>query len=493
MDTPEKLPLKERMKITRQVMPEQPPDVRSHNFNEVPLGLDEEAAMREAARCLECRKPTCMDGCPVRIDIRSFVHLISEGRFAEAAEKIKETNVLPAICGRVCPQDEQCEGNCVIGKKGKPLGIGMLERFAADWERASGHVADPKVAPPTGCKVAIVGSGPAGLTAAFELAKRGHKVTIFEALHRPGGVLFYGIPRFRLPGDVIESEIGYLEKMGVEIICNAVVGKVVMVDELLEEERFDAVFLGTGAGLPWFTGLPGENLNGVYSANEFLTRLNLMRSDLFPERATPVFCGKRVAVIGAGNTAMDAARTSLRLGPDKVYLFYRRTRAEAPARTEELEHAIAEGVEFHWLNAPTRFIGNENYFVKQIEIQHMRLGEPDQSGRRRPEPIPGSEEIFDVDTVVLALGFGVNPLITEATPEIKTDRRGVVQVDSASGMTSKEGVFAAGDVITGGATVILAMGQAKTAALGLHNWLIKRKGLDLPIEPSRHTLAAAAV
>jgi glutamate synthase (NADPH/NADH) small chain len=340
--------------------------------------------------------------------------------------------------------------------------------------------------------VAVVGSGPAGLTAAFELAKRGHKVTIFEALHRPGGVLFYGIPRFRLPGEVIDAEIAYLQKMGVEIVCNALVGKLVTVDELLEEEGFDAAFLGTGAGLPWFTGLPGENLNGVYSANEFLTRLNLMRSDLFPDRATPVFCGKRVAVIGGGNTAMDAARTSLRLGPEKVYLFYRRTREEAPARSEEIDHAIAEGIDFRWLTAPTRFIGNENYFVKQVEIQQMKLGEPDSSGRRRPEPVPGSEEVFDVDTVVLALGFGVNPLITEATPQIKTDRRGVVQVDASTGMTSKDGVFAAGDVITGGATVILAMGQAKTAALGLHNWLIRRKGLDLPIEEAAPPVAAPA-
>ncbi len=492
MDKPDKLPLKERMKIPRQLMPEQAPEERRHNFSEVPLGLDPEAAMREASRCLECRKPTCVDGCPVRIDIPAFVKLIAEGKFADAAEKIKETNVLPAICGRVCPQDEQCEAVCLVGKKNKPLAVGMLERFAADWERASGHVKDPKVAPPTGCKVAVVGSGPAGLTAAFELAKRGHKVTIFEALHRPGGVLFYGIPRFRLPGEVIESEIAYLQKMGVEIICNALVGKLVTVDELLEEEGFDSVFLGTGAGLPWFTGLPGENLNGVYSANEFLTRLNLMRSDLFPDRATPVFCGKRVAVIGGGNTAMDAARTSLRLGPEKVYLFYRRTREEAPARSEEIDHAIAEGIDFRWLTAPTRFIGNENYFVKQVEIQQMRLGEPDSSGRRRPEPVPGSEEIFDVDTVVLALGFGVNPLITEATPEIKTDRRGVVQVDNGTGMTSKEGVFAAGDVITGGATVILAMGQAKTAALGLHNWLIRRKGLDLPIEAMVSQAAAPA-
>ncbi|MEW5700732.1 MAG: NADPH-dependent glutamate synthase [Candidatus Zixiibacteriota bacterium] len=492
MNEKPKLTAKERMKIPRQTMPEQEPEVRRHNFSEVPFGFDPETARREAQRCIECLKPTCIDGCPVQIDIPAFLTMIAEGKFAEAAQKIKETNVLPAICGRVCPQDEQCEKVCTIGKKVRPVAIGALERFAADWERASGNVKIPDVAPPTGCRVAIVGSGPAGLTSAFELAKRGHKVTIFEALHRPGGVLFYGIPRFRLPGEVIEAEIAVLQKMGVEIILNSLVGKLVTVDELLEEEGFDAVVLGTGAGLPWFTGLPGENLNGIYSANEWLTRINLMRADQFPQAATPIRCGKRVAVIGGGNTAMDATRTALRLGPEKVYLFYRRTRAEAPARTEEIEHAIQEGIEIHWLTAPTRFIGDENSFVKQIEIQHMELGEPDASGRRRPVPVKGSEELFDVDTVVLALGFGVNPLIASVTPDIKTDKKGIVQVEAATGMTSKSGVFAAGDVITGGATVILAMGQAKVAAIGLHNWLIRHKGLDLPTEEVHYEAEAAA-
>ncbi len=481
-ENPAKLTAKERMKIPRQSMPEQKPEVRRRNFLEVPFGFDAETAVREATRCIECLKPTCTDGCPVQIDIKSFIHLIVEGDFGAAARKIKETNVLPAICGRVCPQSDQCESTCVLEKKERPISIGNLERFVADWERASGEVSIPDVAPSTGCKVAVVGSGPAGLTAAFELAKRGHKVTIFEALHRPGGVLFYGIPRFRLPGEVIEAEIECLRRMGVEIICNAIVGKLFTIDELVEEEGFDAVFLGTGAGLPWFTGLPGENLNGIYSANEWLTRINLMRADKFPNAATPVRCGKRVAVIGGGNTAMDACRTSLRLGPDKVYCFYRRTRAEAPARREEIEHAIQEGVDFRWLTAPTRYLGNDDYFVKGIEIQKMELGEPDASGRRRPVPVEGSEEIFEVDTVILALGFGVNPLITQATPDIKTQKNGVVIVDKATGMTSREGVFAAGDVITGGATVILAMGQAKIAAKGLHNWLIRRKGLDLPVE-----------
>jgi glutamate synthase (NADPH/NADH) small chain len=482
MDKPHKLSPKERMKIPRQQMPEQEPEARARNFDEVPFGFDPGTAMLEASRCLDCPKPKCIEGCPVQIDIPAFISLIAEGNFIEAAQKIKETNILPAICGRVCPQDEQCEQVCVTGKKTTPIAVGALERFAADWERAAGEIALPAVAPDTGCKVGVVGSGPAGLTAAFELRKRGHDVTIFEALHRPGGVLFYGIPRFRLPADVIEAEVSTLERMGVKIVCNSIVGKLVTVDELLEEEGFDAVFLGTGAGVPWFMNLPGENLNGIYSANEWLTRVNLMRADRFPESATPIRCGRRVAVIGGGNTAMDAARTSLRLGPEKVYIFYRRTRAEAPARSEEIEHAIEEGIEFHWLTNPTQFIGNDDHFVTQIEIQRMELGEPDKSGRRRPVPIDGSEERFDVDTVILALGFGVNPLITQATPDINTDKWGVVKTDEKTGMTSKLGVFAAGDVITGGATVILAMGQAKTAAIGMHNWLIERKGLDIPVE-----------
>ena len=465
---------KERMQIPRQSMPEQSPEERIHNFSEVPLGLTEDQAVLEAQRCLECRNAACSTGCPVGVDIPGFLSLIVQRKFAEAAWKIKENNVLPAICGRVCPQDEQCEKLCLVGKKKKSIGVGMLERFVADYERSTGQVRIPDVAEPSGFKVAVVGSGPAGLTAAFELAKRGHQVRIYEALHRAGGVLFYGIPRFRLPAEVIEAEIDVLRKMGVEIVLNAPVGKVVTVDELMNEEGFDAVFVGTGAGLPWFTNLPGENLNGIYSANEYLTRINLMRADRFPDTATPVYCGKRVAVIGAGNTAMDAARVSLRLGPEKVYIFYRRTRNEAPARTEELEHAIQEGVDFHWLTAPTRFIGDENYFVRQIEVQRMELGEPDESGRRRPVPVPGSEEVFDVDTVVLALGFGVNPLITESTPDMATNKWGIVTVDKATGATSKEGVFAAGDVITGGATVILAMGQARTAAMGLHNWLLAK-------------------
>ncbi len=480
---PKQLTPRERMQIPRQRMPEQPPEVRRTNFDEVPLGYGEETAITEANRCIKCRVPHCIDGCPVNIDIPAFLDLITRGEFAKAAQKIKETNVLPAICGRVCPQENQCEKTCVLSKKHKSVAIGRLERFVADYEREKGLTVDPVQPEPTGCKVAVVGSGPAGLTAASEMAKRGHQVTVFEALHQPGGVLFYGIPRFRLPGDVIKSELAYLEKMGVEIKVNTVIGKLATPNELMDELGFDVVFLGTGAGLPRFPGVPGENYNGVYSANEYLTRLNLMRADTFPDANTPVFCGKRVAVFGAGNTAMDAARTSIRMGPDDVTVYYRRTRDEAPARKEELEHAMQEGVNFEWLTAPVEFIGDEEtYFVKGAKLQRMELGPPDESGRRRPVPIEGSEYDVDVDTVVFALGFGVNPLIIESAPALETNQWGIVKADTNTGMTSIDGVFAGGDIITGGATVILAMGQAKTAARGMHNWLIDKKNLGLPKE-----------
>jgi len=489
---PKTLTPRERMQIPRQPMPEQKPEVRRCNFEEVPLGFAPETAITEANRCIKCKVPHCIDGCPVNIDIPAFIELVTRGEFAKAAQKIKETNVLPSICGRVCPQENQCEKVCVLGKKHKSVAIGRLERFVADYEREQNLVIDPVIPPQTGCKIAIVGSGPAGLTVASEMAKRGHKVVVYEALHQPGGVLFYGIPRFRLPAGVIKSELAYLEKMGVEIHVNTVIGKLATPEELMKEMGFDAVFLGTGAGLPRFPGIPGENFNGVYSANEYLTRLNLMRADTFPDAITPIFCGKRVAVFGAGNTAMDAARTSIRMGPENVTVYYRRTREEAPARVEELEHAMQEGVKFEWLTAPLEFYGDDNYFVKRGRLQRMKLGDPDESGRRRPEPIPGSEFEVDIDTAIFALGFGVNPLIKEATPGLETDRRGVVKVTAGTGMTNIDGIFAAGDIITGGATVILAMGQAKIAARGMHNWLIDKKSLNIPKEEPPEPASRAA-
>ena len=463
----------ERLKIPRIKVPEQDPIVRRHNFDEVPLGLTPELAIQEATRCIHCKRAPCITpGCPVSIDIPAFLLLIEEGDFLGAAAKVKEANLLPAICGRVCPQEKQCEKYCVIAKSGErpPVAIGKLEAFVADYERRAGRISIPELAPPTGKRVAVVGSGPAGITVAAELAKFGHSVTIFEALHKPGGVLFYGIPPFRLPRDVIDAELSLLTKMGVEIICNAVIGKTDTVDDLLSS-GFDAVFLGCGAGLPYFMNIPGENLNGIYSGNEFLTRINLMGAHRFPEYVTPIKVGRRVAVIGCGDTAMDAARTALRLGPEEVRVVYRRTRAEAPARDEEIEHAQAEGIIFQFLTAPIRFIGDEAGWVTAMEVQRMELGEPDASGRRRPVPIKGSEYIIEVDTVIEAIGFGVNPLITKATPGLLTDKWGVVLVDPATGATSKPGVFAGGDIITGGSTVILAMGQGKVAARAMDRYL----------------------
>lgn len=478
-----KLSNKERMKIPRQPMPERDPKERARNFEEVPLGFSEATAVLEASRCIHCPHSECVDGCPVGIDIPAFLRLVEEGDFLGAARKLREKNVLPAICGRVCPQEHQCEKTCTLSntKKPSPISIGRLERFIADYERRSGQMSVPEIPPATGFRVAVVGSGPAGLTAASELARLGHKVTIFEALHRPGGVLFYGIPRFRLPGEVISSEIENLEKMGVEIVCNAVVGKFAGLHELFDL-GFDAVMVGTGAGLPWFLGIPGENLLGVFSANEFLTRVNLMRADLFPRSVTPVRVGRRVAVIGAGDTAMDAARTSLRLGPENVTVFYRRSRAEAPCRAEELAHAEAEGVRFEFLTNPLRFIGDENYRLVAMECERMELGEPDKSGRRRPIPVPGSNFTVPVDSAIFALGFGVNPMIRQSAPDLITDERGVLKVDPVTGMTSIPGVFAAGDIVTGGATVILAMGQAKKAAAGIHEYLLQKKAVGSPVE-----------
>jgi len=464
--------MKERMKIPRQRMPEQDPKVRVGNFYEVPYGFTPEEAMKEAQRCIQCKTPLCVGGCPVNIDIPWFIRLIEEGKFVEAARKLKETNGLPAVCGRVCPQEDQCEKVCVVGKKGEPVSIGRLERFAADYEREHGEVSIPEIPRWTGKKVAVVGGGPAGLTVAGDLIKKGHKVTVFEALHTPGGVLVYGIPEFRLPKKIVESEVDYLRKMGVDIQCNAVVGKLETIDELLSN-GFDAVFIGTGAGLPYFMNIPGENLAGVYSANEYLTRVNLMKAYQFPDYDTPIMRGRRVAVVGGGNTAMDAARTALRLCPEEVTIIYRRGMEELPARVEEVHHGEEEGLKFALLTNPLRFIGDPEGRLRAVECIRMELGEPDESGRRRPVPIKGSEFCLDCDVAVIAVGNGANPLIPQTTPEIKVNRWGNIVIDTDTGKTSKTGVFAGGDIVRGGATVILAMGDGRRAANALHEYLAK--------------------
>ncbi|HHL40662.1 MAG TPA: NADPH-dependent glutamate synthase [Deltaproteobacteria bacterium] len=462
--------IKERMKIPRQGMAEQEPAERVRNFYEVPLGYTPEQAMEEARRCIQCKKPLCVAGCPVNIDIPWFIRLIGEGKFVEAARKIKETNSLPAVCGRVCPQEDQCEKVCVVGKKYEPVAIGRLERFVADYEREHGEVTIPHIPKWTGKKVAVVGSGPAGLTVAGDLVKKGHKVTVFEALHAPGGVLVYGIPEFRLPKKIVKAEMEYLERMGVEIVCNAVVGKLDTVDELLDG-GYDAVFIGTGAGLPWFMNIPGENLVGIYSANEYLTRVNLMRAYEFPRYDTPIIRGRRVVVIGAGNTAMDAARTALRLCPEEVTIVYRRSREEMPAREEEIHHGEQEGVKFQLLTNPKRFIGDHEGRLRAIECVRMELGEPDESGRRRPVEIKGSEFCIDADVAIISIGNGANPLIQQTTPDIKTNKWGNITIDQDTGRTSKKGVFSGGDIVRGGATVILAMGDGRRAADSIHEYL----------------------
>ncbi len=442
-------------------MPEQSPKERSKNFNEVPLGYSEEMALEEAKRCLMCKKPKCISGCPVEVDIPAFIELITKKEYAAAARKIKETNALPAICGRVCPQETQCEIACVLSKKFDPVAIGRLERFVADYERENNLVELPKVPKSTGKKVAIVGAGPAGLTCAGDLALMGHKATIFEALHHSGGVLVYGIPEFRLPKAILNKEIDYLKKLGVEIKTNYIIGKIKTIDELLQE--YDAIFIGTGAGLPVFMGIPGENLAGIYSANEFLTRVNLMKAYRFGEYDTPVLDIRRAAVIGAGNTAMDAARCALRLGAEEVLLVYRRSRKEAPARIEEIHHAEEEGVKLHFLASPIKYIGDGNGHVKAMECIKMELGEPDSSGRRRPIPLKGSEFTMEVDTVLVAIGAGANPLLPKATPDLGVDKKGHIIVDEEL-RTSKKWVYAGGDIVTGAATVIEAMGAGKIAA-----------------------------
>lgn len=450
-------------------MPEQPPAERVKNYNEVPLGYRREQAMAEAKRCIECGRALCVEGCPVNINVPAFLKLVAQGDFRGAINLIKETNALPAVTGRVCPQEEQCEGKCALSKRFESVAIGRLERFAADWEAAQGSVRIPELPPPTGKKVAVVGSGPAGLTVAADLVKKGHHATIFEALHEAGGVLVYGIPEFRLPKAVVRREVEYVCRLGVKLVKDFVVGAAETVDELLQE--YDAVFLGTGAGLPWFLNIPGENLNGVYSANEYLTRANLMKAYRFPEYDTPIARGKRVATVGGGNVAMDSARTALRLGAEESIIVYRRSREEMPARAEEIHHAEEEGVRFELLTSPVAFHGDGNGWVKEIECIRNELGEPDASGRRRPVPIKDSNFRIPIDVVTLAIGQSPNPLIPKTTPDLKTGKNGVVIVDNETMKTSKKGVFAGGDVATGGATVILAMGQGKKAAKAIDEYL----------------------
>ena len=469
-----------KLNPNRQPMPTQDPEERSRNFGEVALGYLDQQAYDEAQRCLQCKNHPCTEGCPVNVDIPQFIAALRDGDLAAAVVALKRKNNLPAICGRVCPQETQCESRCLVGKKGMPLAIGRLERFVADWSLrqngANGKVqADPEALPLPGAgRVAVIGAGPAGLTCAGDLAKLGHKVTIFEALHVPGGVLSYGIPEFRLPKQIVKDEVEYVKSLGVEILCDMVAGRAFTVDELFEEFGYDAVFLGTGAGLPTFMGIPGENCNGVYSANEFLTRNNLMKAYLFPEYDTPIIRGNRVAVIGGGNVAMDSVRSAKRLGAEMAAIVYRRSRAEMPARMEEIEHAEEEGIEFHLLTNPLRIIGDENNWVQGLECVRMELGEPDDSGRRRPVPVAGSEFVLDVDTVIMAIGTTPNPLVPRSTPGLDVTRHGTVVADAVSGRTTKDGVFAGGDVVTGAATVIEAMGAGKRSAAAIDEYVRAR-------------------
>jgi glutamate synthase (NADPH/NADH) small chain len=437
----------------------------------VAIGYSEEQALAEAERCLQCREAPCIKGCPVEVDIPTFIKLIRERRFGEAAMKIKEKNSLPAVCGRVCPQEEQCQAKCTVGRIGEPTSIGRLERFVADWERQHGCEI-PQKCPTTGKKVAIVGAGPAGLTVAADLIKLGHEVTIFEALHKPGGVLTYGIPEFRLPKKIVEAEAAYIEKLGVTLKTNALIGRLYTIAELLRQ--FDAVFIGSGAGPPTFMGIPGENLCGIYSANEFLIRVNLMRSYDFPKAGTPICGGEEVAVVGGGNVAMDAARCALRLGAKDVKIVYRRSREEMPARIEEIENAEEEGIKFEFLTSPKRFIGNERRRVKAMECVRMRLGEPDDSGRRRPIPIEGSNFMMDVDVVIMAVGRTPNPIIKQTTEGLETTKWGGIVTDE-DGKTSIEGVYAGGDIVTGESTVISAMGAGRRAARAIHEFLMRKE------------------
>jgi len=457
-------------KLTRQPMSEQDPNIRRRNFEEVPLGYSPEMAVKEARRCLQCKNPGCVRGCPVGIDIPAFIKHIANEEFDAAISRIWERNSLPAVCGRVCPQEIQCEGNCILERKGAPIAIGNLERFAADYAREHGRDVLPSRLSPTGKKIAVVGSGPAGLTVAGDLIAKGHAVTIFEAFHKAGGVLVYGIPEFRLPKDIVQGEVSLIERMGAEIECNQVVGRTITLDEMFEQ-GFDAVFIGVGAGLPRFMNISGEDLIGIYSANEYLTRVNLMKAYLYPEYDTPVARGKNVVVLGAGNVAMDSARTAMRLGADSVNIVYRRSREEMPARVAELHHAEEEGIQFRLLTNPTRFLGNAEGHLTGMECLQMELGEPDASGRRRPVPIEGSEFQLDCDMVVIAVGSMANPLLTQSTADLELNRRGNILVDSPTGKTSKRGVWAGGDIVTGQATVILAMGAGRIAANSIHEYL----------------------
>jgi len=463
--------LAKQIDYTRRAMPKQEPFERVKNFDEVALGYAESIAVEEASRCLACKKPLCTEGCPVAIDIPGFVQCIVDRDFGAGIRKIKATNALPAVCGRVCPQEDQCEKVCVLGKKGSPLAIGRLERFLADWEADSGETKTPAIAPPTGKRVAVVGSGPAGITVANDLALLGHKVTIFEALHEAGGVLTYGIPEFRLPKAIVRREVEYVKSLGVQLHLDHIVGKTRTVDSLFPE--YDAVFIGAGAGLPWFMDIPGENLNGVYSANEYLTRCNLMKGFRFPEYDTPIKRPARVVVLGGGNVAMDSARTALRLGADEVHIVYRRSRTELPARLEEVENAEEEGVIFDFLTLPVRFIGNDDGWVTEMECVRMELGEPDDSGRRRPVVVKGSEFRMKIDAAVCSIGNSPNPLIPMTTPGLEVGKKGNIVTDEATGRTSRQGVWAGGDVVTGAATVISAMGAGRNAARNMHEFLMR--------------------
>lgn len=460
--------IRKKIDLRRREMPKQEPDVRCHNFLEVALGYTSELAIEEAQRCLQCKKPLCVANCPVQINIPSFIAAVAQGDFAQGIQIIKQKNLLPSVCGRVCPQEEQCEKDCVLVKKGGQIAIGRLERFLGDWEAAQSQVSRPAPAAPTGKKVAIVGGGPAGLTVAADLVQYGHRVVIFEALHKMGGVLSYGIPEFRLPKQIVDREVDFLRTLGVETVTDFVVGKTRTIDQVAAE--YDAVFVGTGAGLPWFMEMPGNNLNGVYSANEYLTRINLMKGYLYPQTVTPIKTHQKVAVLGGGNVAMDCARTALRLGAE-VAILYRRSRSELPARGEEVENAEEEGVHFHFLTLPVRALGDNNFKVTGLECIRMELGAPDASGRRSPVALTGSEFILPFDCVIHAIGNSPNPLIPSSTPGLTVGKRGNLVIDPETGKTSKERVWAGGDIATGAATVINAMGAGRKAASSIHAYL----------------------